>query len=586
MVARSVWAGESRLTGPDGQPSDPQFTVLHMVSIPGCIQLFINFTQWQPHGEADSTSAEHSAHGTAHSLAAGNNPSLDHSRTQGSAAAVGSALLELGQSQGPTLDRAAANTSRPHSQSQSTPAAMGVGLLDLGHDRGAGRELAAAGSVHQDPHHAASGVWWQGGVRVEGPVQWAPSGGMQESVPAPPWLVKAVCSALEAFMRAHGAAEAASSAAVGAAAASRGDSSGASASAGQQQAAAGGLQRQLLQPAQQHQTARHHYEGPVLLSVNGTQYTLEPNPADADAAWVLQVRSSAQEASLQAVPPFTSTTAMPVQHITPAAAAAPAASTAPAATPAPVASTPAGVGAPAQHRATPSQLLQRPPGQAATAASPADGRSSSPSPAAARTFISTVAHGVAAMHERGSAGLFAGLEDSASAAHAALAAPAAAGLEGSASPDQAAPAATGAPSSSSNIQPSALLRLSTTSRASLALPPGMWAWPLYLPTTGVLDCAGGADVSREARVAVCGSSAAASVVGLHGLQNSSCRVVLANADGSVVIDKRVPVEDGVARWVGSAYSFTCAHAGFGALRSLHVSGSKSYVPVAKQCVSL
>jgi hypothetical protein len=104
-----------------------------------------------------------------------------------------------------------------------------------------------------------------------------------------------------------------------------------------------------------------------------------------------------------------------------------------------------------------------------------------------------------------------------------------------------------------------LLRLSTTSRACLALPPGMWAWPLYLPTTGVLDCGGGADVSREARVAVCGSSAAVSVVGLHGLHSSSCRVVLANADGSVVIDKRVPVEDGVARWVGSAWRSTSMH---------------------------
>ena len=43
-------------TGLDGHPADPQYTVLHMVSVPGCIQLFLNVTQWQqPQAvEADS----------------------------------------------------------------------------------------------------------------------------------------------------------------------------------------------------------------------------------------------------------------------------------------------------------------------------------------------------------------------------------------------------------------------------------------------------------------------------------------------------------------------------------------------------
>lgn len=39
MVARHVWAGEPQLAGPNGEPCDPQHTILHMVSIPGCIQL-------------------------------------------------------------------------------------------------------------------------------------------------------------------------------------------------------------------------------------------------------------------------------------------------------------------------------------------------------------------------------------------------------------------------------------------------------------------------------------------------------------------------------------------------------------------
>lgn len=48
MVACHVWAGESQLTGPNGEPRDPQHTIMHMVSIPGCIQLFLTVAQWQP----------------------------------------------------------------------------------------------------------------------------------------------------------------------------------------------------------------------------------------------------------------------------------------------------------------------------------------------------------------------------------------------------------------------------------------------------------------------------------------------------------------------------------------------------------
>jgi hypothetical protein len=84
-----------------------------------------------------------------------------------------------------------------------------------------------------------------------------------------------------------------------------------------------------------------------------------------------------------------------------------------------------------------------------------------------------------------------------------------------------------------------VLNVSTSYAPATALPPGMWAWPLYLATEG--------GASAEARVSVCGTSATLPVVTLHGLPGSTCRVVLASSGGSVLLDKKVPVEGGAAR---------------------------------------
>jgi hypothetical protein len=92
------------------------------------------------------------------------------------------------------------------------------------------------------------------------------------------------------------------------------------------------------------------------------------------------------------------------------------------------------------------------------------------------------------------------------------------------------------------------LPLSTSSALSTALPAGMWSWPLYVATCGSPEATAAA---ADARVAVCGSSAAVPVVSVHGLSagTSSCRVVLAAAGGSVLMDCRLPVRNGVARQV-------------------------------------
>lgn len=334
-------------------------------------------------------------------------------------------------------------------------------------------------------------------------------------------MVQAVCRAVEEFCRVHGTGAGLVSAA------------GSSSSAGEQAAGTAGEQQ---------------YTGPVLLNVNGVVHTLKPDAAYAGAEWILQECSAPELAQLQAGPHLA--------HAATAAAAAaaaaragqvpavwqssrlPAAADGAAGAATPVPETPAALaGLPALHTPVTQQRSVR-----ISLDSTRSTRSSSPTPAAARTFINTIAQGVVSMHDQGSTGLFAP--------------PSPGSVSTASTPAQADVASTGAGQPAGTVASSAslgtltpVLNVNTSYAPATALPPGMWAWPLYLATTG------GGSATAEARVAVCGSSAAVPVVSLHGLPGSSCRVVLATFSGSVLLDKRVPVEDGAARWVPEAVSY-------------------------------
>lgn len=442
-VARHVWAGEPQLAGPNGEPRDPQHTILHMVSIPGCIQLFLTVAQWQPEHGAPAGGPPHTLAGPPH-----------HNRDSCAGA---------------------------DAQAAAGPAAGGAG--DAAALRGA---------------------------------------------PAPAWLIQAVCSAVEEFCRTHPQAPSLAD--------------GPSSTAGQQEGASG-----------------QHYTGPVLLNVDGVVHTLQLDATNPAAAWVLQPLSEQELTQLQAGPHFS--TGLPT-----AAAAAAAAATAqgqppvlwqgsrasaavagsgadPAASPETLAVT-----VPAHAACSPlTQLLSsQQPSLSTSPDSSTSACSSSPTPAAARTFIRTVAQGLVAMHDQGSHGLFAptapdGIGQGAITASVAQAAPTSKGI-------------TELASSSNLPRASAVLSIHTSCAPATALPPRMWGWPLYLATSGE----GAASV--DARLAVCGSSAVVPVVSLHGVpagQSGSCRVVLATAAGVVLFDEEVPVEDGVARWASCQAGCCC-----------------------------
>lgn len=446
LVAHHVWAGETRLKGATGELRDPQHTIMHMVSIPGCIQLFLTVTHWHP--EQDPATAV-------------------------------------------------------------PQAAPGWGLESMQQHLGTGQQDSAAADMQAGSETAA---WFQAGE------------GVLTGAPAPAWLVEAVCKAVEEFCRAPPP-EAST------ATAPSSDSSG----AGQQDESS----------AQQ-----QHYTGPVLLNVNGVMHTLKPDAANPGAAWVLQECSAQELAGLQAGPHFTAapTAAAAAAHaihppVVWQASRGPAPAVAGlAAAPVPTSPVPETPAMSAVHPGVQSSLTQlQQSGRSSSEGTPPV-RSASPTPAAARTFIRTVARGVVSMHDHGNAGL---LEQPDDVGACTTSSPAAAGSAGAATMGaNAAGIGTEAPllvSSRSLAQAAPVLSLTTSCAPATALPPGMWAWPLYLATTGQ-----GA-ATADARITVRGSSAAVPWVSLHGLPGRSCRVVLASSAGAVLMDNRITLENGVAR---------------------------------------
>lgn len=483
LSAMSCRAGETRMAAaappPSGQPdAHGQHTILHMVSIPGCIQLLVSVAQWRP---VEGAATEHGA--ASSSAAAAGHTSHPHAGQEGTAAS-----------------------------SSTTAAAEGPeGTTSPAVQQGVPQGVAPSSSI-------SSSSWVvtpQGTHQLIMPA--GSAGDTGDTMPAPAWLLHAVCKAVEELLRSSSTPQQ--------------GTSGAAAAAHEQQ--------------QGH--AQHSGDGPVLLSFNGTLFALEPDAADPDAAWLLgpyqgppPTAGEGREEGLQEQPGEQHQLAVigqlqqqtqvtgPGQHgsdiVEPASSE-------------PTTSAAAQAASTAAHTSRASLERQHPP--AAAAAEEAAGGT-----AAARKFVRTVARGVAAMHVQGGSGLFAAATpvaatDTAAAATAATAA--AAGLD----PADSDPAGAAGSSSSSSSRP-AVMQLSTSSVAAHVLPPGMWAWPLYLAVAG--DPASAA-AAADVRVAVCGSSAALPVVSLHGLMGvSSCRVVLSAAGGAVLMDTRVPVEDGVVRW--------------------------------------
>jgi hypothetical protein len=440
LVARHVWAGETQLAG------DPQHTILHMVSIQGCIQLFLTVAQWQPDAAAAA--------------------------------------------EGP------------------------VNMLPQRHAAEPAPRTATVGT------NLEPGDWLQSPFMAHGPSGGA---GAPAGAPAPAWLVSAVCRGVEEFLRTHTPQPSSSTEApVGHITASSSSSS------------SGGGGGAVVTRQQQQQGS---YDGPVLLYINGTVHTLEPHPTDTDAPWLLHECSAEELAELQGGHHLAGPAA--ASNAVTAATAAAAAGTGAARMP--VVETiqhrgPTGVpatasilpvmGTPAAVPVNNPNALPVPQESPAAAVQSVRRRRSKIRPhSAARTFVGTLAQGVAIMHESGHA------SDLFVSAHAA----AAAGSASSSSSDTA---------SEYHSQPAstAVVHLCTSCRPALALPAGMWAWPLYLATTS-----GAADA--RARIAACGCSAQTPAVSLHGLPGSSCRVVLATAGGDVLLDTRVDVQDGMARCV-------------------------------------
>jgi len=479
LVAKHLWAGET--CGTSGQPGPPQHTIMHMVSIPGCIQLLVSMAQWQPQAAAEAPGTDSTT---------GNTAPHTHTHRQNDAGPSPGLALPVS---GPDAAMVAAQ---------------------IGGSSSSSTELQAPGTL-------------QGG-QVEAGVE------AEAATAAPAWLVEAVCKGVEDFMR------------------------GSSIDA--QQAGPG----DLAGPSAVGPSGPSHarYTGPVLLDINGTRYKLEADAADPSAAWLLtesHITTTQQEPSPQQLP-------APAHHHHQQLQASPSASLpvnqSAAAVPAPVPTSP--VAAPFQPAAhtpleppqhnehqqqpqhpqeqqqQPQQPQQQQQQEQASPVPPGECRAS-PEPAAARTFIRTVASGVAAMHTHGTTGLFAPPTP------AAPSPPDTAAAAGNDPPTAAAAAADNSGSSSSNA--AAVLQLSTSSGPAHILPPGMWAWPLYIATTQ--DAASTA-AAASAAVAVCGSSAALPQLSLHGLSGAtSCRVVLSAAGGAVLMDSRVPVEDGVVRWAAT-----------------------------------
>lgn len=448
LVARNVYAGETSLlsatpAGGARSAASNQHTILHMVSIPGCIQLFVTVAQWQP-GAPDAAVGGGGSH-----------------------YGYGSGLLGH-DDQG----------EQPH---------WGAGVQFVGP---AGQGGGDDGSQQVGGVGGGAGIG-SGGVDV-------PEGGVYSSAPAPAWLVEAVCRAVEQFVQQNAPAASEQGTAAGTAAVADTTSSFAT-HQGVSSAAA------PADSPHQQQPANTRYHGPVLINVNGVMHRLVRNTSDPQADWVLQQCEPQDQTVAQSL-----TSAASLALHTPAALAPTVATHTP------------------HSQLSVSQATAGGTGSATGglwAAAPQQQRSPPPTPASARTFVRTVARGVAALqHEHDAAGgLFAPLTPD----------PAAAGSSSAGSPAAA---------------PTAVLNLNTTCSPALTLPPGMWAWPLYLATT---PGPGGdaAAAAADALVAVCGSSAALPLVSLHGLPGSSCRVVLASGggDGGVLMDSRLPVEDGVVR---------------------------------------
>lgn len=358
------------------------------------------------------------------------------------------------------------------------------------------------------------GGWLQSPFMAHGP---AGRAGTPAGAPAPAWLVSAVCRGVEEFLRTHPPQLSSSTGALaGHTTASSSDGS------------AGAF---IMQQQQQGSY------GPVLLNINGTVHTLKLHPTDTDAAWVLHECSAEELAELQARQPLqagpaASSEAVAAAAVTPGADAArmPVVETiqhrGPTGVPATVSVLPVLAAAAAEPLNTPTGLPGPQESPAAAVQSLRRRRSKIRPHPAARTFVGTLAQGVAIMHQSGhTSDLFVS-------AHAGDDA-AAAGSRSSSSSETA---------SEYHSQPAsaAVVHLCTSCRPALALPAGMWAWPLFLATTS-----GAADA--RARIAACGCSAHTPAVSLHGLPGSSCRVVLATAGGDVLMDTRVAVQDGEAR---------------------------------------